>query len=479
MNSKILSFHNRLVNNEITLKEYYEYIGKNIHKIEFSNSFMVDTIDQIDFNQLQQKVNANKNNLLFGVPYTLKDNFMTKGIVTTSGSKFLKDFIPPYNATVYDLLKEKECCLVAKIAMDEFGLGGTGLFSFHAYVRNVYNKEHMTGGSSSGSVNAVAADCCLFSLGTDTGDSVRRPSSFLGTVGFKPTYGLISRYGVAPYSPSLDHVGIIANYVADCAIVMQTLAKLDEKDYTSYELSNSQFFSNLKEEKNITLNVIDGVEQYLSTEVIAPYQKAITNLQQNGIKIKKIKIDWEIIKMISPVYKILTYAEANSCYANLTGVTFGTNFDKDIRGFFNVIKNNRTKGFGKQIKRRFIIGAYITKSENYQSLFMKSKKYRTFLINFNNKLLENADGYILPGASSIAPKIVDVENGNYKPTLADDFLQLANFASTPSITIPLCYVKGLPFGININARIKEDQKLLNIALRLENIFKFKKEEIHD
>lgn len=479
MESKIINFHNRLINKQITFSEYAEFLRKNIQAMKFTNSFMVNTMDQWDLEKMQNDLPSHTNDLLYGVPYTLKDNFMTKGIVSTAGSRLLQNFKPPYNATVFDLLQQKKCLLVGKTALDEFGMGGTGLLSFHSYVYHAHNGEHITAGSSSGSVNAVSTESCIFSLGTDTGDSVRRPSTFLGVVGFKPSYGLISRYGVAPYSPSLDHVGIITSYVTDTAIVFQHLAKQDSKDYTSIQLPDSNFYTNLKPIKKMTLNVIEDIEQYLSPEVIDHYHEVLDKLKQSGIVINQVKIDSHIVQAIHPTYKLLTFGEAASCYANMTGITFGTNFDLDIHGYHNIITNNRTKGLGTHIQRKFVIGEYVTQGANYEKIFMRCKKFRTLLIQHSEVLFKNADGYLIPGASSVSPLVKDVENDTYKTTFADDLLQLSNFISAPSISLPTGYVNDMPFGINLNTRINEDQKLLNMALGIEEIINFKKRGNND
>ena len=236
-------------------------------------------------------------------------------------------------------------------------------------------------------------------------------------------------------------------------------------------------FKNLKEEKALTFNVIKDIEKYLDDSVLELYKNAIGQIKKQGHKINEVPVKWEVIKAIAPTYQIITYAEANSCYANMTGIPFGKNFDENITGYTNIITNNRTKGFGSQVKRRFTIGAYITQNKNYEGIFKKARKLRALMIQENEMLLSNCDAYIIPSASSIAPKIDDVKNKKYSSNLADDLLQLANFGSSPSITIPVGFskIEKMPFGININTKRFEDQKMFNIALTLENIFKFNKE----
>ncbi|WEK83276.1 MAG: Asp-tRNA(Asn)/Glu-tRNA(Gln) amidotransferase GatCAB subunit A [Mycoplasma sp.] len=475
--SQILALHQKLVNQEITLEQIKSLVGQKQNELKGSNTIINRALETNNLTELNKQLATNKNNLLFGIPYSLKDNIATDDVITTGGSLFLKNFTPPYNATVYELLKTKNAILTSKVNLDEFGLGGTGTFSAYGIVKNIHNHEHITGGSSSGSVNAVAYGESIFSLGTDTGDSVRRPSSLTGVVGYKPSYGLLSRYGVYPYAPSLDHVGIIAQYVTDIAIVAQNITQFDEKDLTSQKIENSQFYDNLKTLDNITFGVIEGLEQYLDESVKALYLKAIEQIKAHGFKVVAKAIDWRNAIVIDPLYKAISYAEASSCYANMTGITFGTNFNPEIKGYENIIINNRSKGFGRQLKRRFIIGEYITKGSNYFNIYFQSRKCRAYLARKFNQLMENVDCLILPGASSTAHNINDTVNKTAQTTLADDLLQLANFAASPSITIPYQKAKNnLPFGLNLNCRINHDQKLLNIALSLEEIFDYKQGE---
>ena len=256
--SLILDLHNDLINGKKTIKDIVDNVKKIHDKISITNSIITSTINSVDINKLQTELKNNEDNLLYAIPYSLKDNVSTKDILSTGGSLFLSNYVPPFSATIYNLLLNKQALLTSKASLDEFGLGGTGTYCYTGDVLNYYDNTRITGGSSSGSVNLVASGADLFSIGTDTGDSIRHPSSFLGTVGYKPTYGIISRYGIFPYSPSLDHVGVIANYVADCAIVADTLVQYDENDYTSQKIEKN-FYKNLKEEKALTFNVIKDI----------------------------------------------------------------------------------------------------------------------------------------------------------------------------------------------------------------------------
>lgn len=470
MKSEILSLHGKLINNEIAINELINQSKLKYQKNISNNDVITPTYESAieQAKEYQELISQNHNNLLFGIPYTLKDNISTSNIKTTGGSKFLDNYFPPFDATVFTLLKKANGILVSKTNCDEFGMGGTGLSSGYGYVHNVFNHQRIVGGSSSGGANQVANGVVSFAITSDTGDSIRRPASFVGEVGFKPTYGSISRYGVFPYAPSLDCVGINAKTVSDCAIVAQNVVKFDDKDSTSIHVKENEFFNNLTTLKNIHINVISGIDAYLNKEVIDAYHKAIDILKRNGCIIKEVNIAQDILAIILPTYMTISYGESSSCYANLTGINFGLNVGGN--SYQEMILKNRSKGIGKEVIRRLVIGELLTNKENFHSIFMHAKRVRTLLINTYNELIKDGDCLLLPGASSIAPLIEDVINKKFKTTYADDLLTLANFAGAPSITIPFTKINDMPFGLNINCLAFQDQKALNIAYSLESIF---------
>jgi aspartyl-tRNA(Asn)/glutamyl-tRNA(Gln) amidotransferase subunit A len=221
--------------------------------------------------------------------------------------------MPPYSASIYDSFNHHNAIMIGKSNMDEFGMGGDGIYSAYGIVKNAYDKERIVGGSSSGSVNLVAAKVVPFAIGTDTGDSSRRPATLVGVVGYKPTYGLISRYGVTPYAPSLDHVGIIANSVTDVAIVAQHIVAFDQKDFTSQRIADHHFYQNLKLTKQLVIGIVKDMEKYLSPDVLTAYLKCIAYLKSQGHTFKYVDFIDEYLKAIHTIYYIISYAEANSC----------------------------------------------------------------------------------------------------------------------------------------------------------------------
>jgi aspartyl-tRNA(Asn)/glutamyl-tRNA(Gln) amidotransferase subunit A len=315
MKSLILKLHKQIIQGDTTITQIINDAILKCKKHDITASLITDNYQtaQKKAQELQEHISLHKDDLLYGIPYVLKDNVCTKNLRTTAGSAFLSDFIPPYNATIYELFNANHAVLIAKSNMDEFGMGGSGIHSAYGIVKNIHDHNFTVGGSSSGSVNLVANQVVPFAIGSDTGDSSRRPASFTNTTGYKPTYGLISRYGMMPYAPSLDHVGIIASFVADIAIVAQAIVKFDEKDFTSQKVKNNNFFNNLKQVDKLTIGVISGIEKYLQPEIASAYTECLKKLKEHKFVIKPIEIKNEHLVAIKTIYSIISYAEANSC----------------------------------------------------------------------------------------------------------------------------------------------------------------------
>jgi aspartyl-tRNA(Asn)/glutamyl-tRNA(Gln) amidotransferase subunit A len=315
MKSYILSLHDDLISNRKTIIDLVNNAKLIDEKIKASNSTLARNYEHAlkQASELQKELMNHKDDLLYGIPYSLKDSISTKDIISTGGSNFLKDYVPPYSAYVYELLNQNNAVLISKSNCDEFGLGGTGRHSAIAKVSNILDPERIAGGSSSGSVNEVAAGMVAFSIGTDTGDSIRRPSTFLGDVGFKPTYGVVSRYGIYPYSPSLDHVGPITKTVTDSAIVMQAIAKYDERDFTSQKLTDTNFYKNLAIKKSLKICVFKNVEDMMPSRTKQIYLNTLEQIMSAGHTIVYKTLDNLLIESISVIYQIITYGEACSC----------------------------------------------------------------------------------------------------------------------------------------------------------------------
>ncbi len=451
MKSRILTNREAYDKKQLTVEQAYQHSLKQLEAIKDLNA----SLATVPF-----KHTSNKNSLLDGMVYSLKDNIASKGIVTTGGSQFLKNYIPQYDATVKTLLDEAGAILLSKDNLDEFGLGGTGTFSGFGLVYNPLDKSRITGGSSSGSSVLVQQGIVNFAIATDTGDSIRKPASYLGIYGFKPTYGLISRYGVYPYAPSIDHVGVLANSIEDIAIVLSYIVRKDEKDYSSVSIKDHEFYKNLKVDTKAKLCVLNESLEYMEKDEKEAFTKYLKELEKE-FDIEYVDFGQELVQLIDPIYKALSYSEASTCYANLNGILFGEH--EDGKDFYDMAIKARSKYLGKQLKRRFIIGAYATLHMNFNDIYLKAKQIRTLIINRANELFEKYDAMLMSGSSRVAPTFKEVESGVQYANMSDDTLQIANFAGLPSFTIPALTIHNLPLGINITGRQKEDQKVLNIA----------------
>lgn len=470
MHSFILDLHEKLIQKKTNPKVLVAKSLKTIKKFKKTNFVLwKNSLEATRIGKHLDITSLLSTSLLAGIPYALKDNISTKHIATTGGSKFLEHYVPPYDATVYKLLKDAGGILVAKTNMDEFGLGGTGSFSAYGIVSHPFKTKHIAGGSSSGSAVAVACGSVPYAIGTDTGDSIRRPASLCGVIGYKPSYGLISRYGVFPYAPTFDHVGVFAKTVADVAIVADAIVKYDPNDFTSQK-SDMQFFQTLLQplQKPVRIAFTTNLDPLMNQAILTAWNHLKSILAKNQIELFHVDLNLQLFKAIDPVYKILSYAEGASCYANLTGIPFGESGTGN--DFLTKVMDARNKYFGEQLKRRFTIGAFATSKENFEKYYLKSKKVRAKIVDHFNQILDKYDAYITLGASSFAPKIKDVLDDQVLPSVIDDCLQLANFGGLPSITIPFAKSNdNLDLGVNLTAKQFSDEKLLQIASLVETI----------
>ncbi len=464
-NLSVLELRKLLDNKEVTTLELFNNSRRLAMKLNEDYNNFVTILDKLEYN-------PNKNSLLNGIPYALKDNFSTKDILTTGSSNILKDYIPIYNSTVYQKLIDAGCVLVGKTTLDELAMGGTGTTCHTGVVRNIWDKKRMVGGSSAGSANAVASGIVPFAIGSDTGDSVRKPASYVGIVGFKPTYGRISRYGLFAFASSLDHVGIFARNVKDVAIVTDVLKGKDTNDMTSLEDDNIKYADNLDNEiKGRKLFYIKEVISVKTNnketeEIIKKFMDNIDKLRELGFVIEEVSIDKKLLEAVYPTYNIISCAEATSNNANLTGILYGPRSDKD--NINDMIFDARTKGFSELIKRRFVIGSYVLQKENQDKLFLNACRVRRIIVDKINDLFKEYDGYILP-TSGIAPLLEDASDKLTEEYLIlENHLQIGNFGGFPSITIPCGYVNNMPISINLTGRAKEDSLVLNMAYHISN-----------
>ena len=468
-NNTITNLRAKLDNKEITSDELFnESIKKAKHYQKEYNSFV--TI-------MDKKEEDKSNTILSGIPYALKDNISTKGILTTASSNILKDYVPVYDATIYKKLKESGAVLIGKTVLDELAMGGTGTTGHTGVVKNPWNKERLVGGSSAGSAAAIALNIVPFAIGSDTGDSIRKPAAFAGIVGFKPTYGRISRHGLFAFASSLDHLGVLTRNVKDAAIVTDIVKGHDDKDMTSLEDENINYTDNLdndiKGKKLFYIKEICNIDisNKEVEETLKIFNQTLDNCRKLGFEIEEVSLDKELLSAIYPTYMSISCAEATSNDANLTGIPFGTRGEgKNIN---EIIFDARTKGFSELIKRRFILGSYILQRENQEKLFLNACRIRRIIVEKINKLFEDYDAMILP-AGSIASKFSQKsDNLSDEYLILENHLAIANFGGFPSITIPNGLINNMPIGINITGKAKDDANILNIANIIEESMEYK------
>lgn len=470
----IEKIHEALKNNEITCDELINEALMKAYKLQDKCNAFVTIIDDATGN-----VN---DNLLSGIPYGIKDNYSTKEILSTGSSKTLKDYVPFFDATAVSNLKKVGAVGVGKTALDEFGMGGTGTTAHTGIIKNPWDTKRICGGSSAGSACSVAAGVYPYALGSDTGDSIRKPAAYCGIVGYKPTYGMISRYGLFPYASSLDTCGVLTRNVRDAAIVVDGMKGIDENDLTSWDSSDIHLYRNLnkdiKNKKLFYIKEIVDIENYPNAsdtlkKHLDNFKNTLKIVESLGATVEEISIDKELLKTISAVYMCISCAEATSNMSNLTGLVFGPRGNGD--NVMDMIKDYRTKGFSPLIKRRFVIGSYVLQKENQERYFLNAARVRRLIVDKFKNLFKEYDAFILPVGSGIAPFIEDVNElaKSSELSILENHLVIGNFGGFPSITIPNGFINNMPVGVNITGNCYKDSDVLNIAYALEDKMNYK------
>lgn len=471
----IIKIHEELLNNETSVNILKEEALKKAHETNLKYNTFVTICDNVN-------ISDSLNNTLSGIPYAAKDLFSTKGILTTGCSNALKDYIPFFDATIISRLKEKGAVLIGKNVCDEFGMGGTCTTGHTGIVHNPWEVNHIAGGSSGGSAASVALGIVPFALGTDTGDSVRKPAAFCGVVGYKPTYGVISRYGILPFASSLDHVGIFTRSVMDAAIVTDCVKGPDGKDMTALPQMadfTPQLNGIVSGKKLFYIKELCDINEYDNPsssliQTLNKFKETIEICKSLGITIYEESIDKTLLKAIYPTYMIISCAEATSNLSMYTGIIYGHRGSSN--NVFEMMKDYRTKGFSPLIKRRLVIGSYVLQKENQERYYLNACRVRHLIIDEMNNKFKNYDGLILPASGEEAPLIKDaLEVIDEQRTILENHLAIGNLGGYPSITIPNGFVNNMPIGINITGNIQDDANILNIALALENGLGFKEQ----
>lgn len=462
LDKSLKKIHEALKNGEVTSKELIGESLKRAHEYQDELNSFVTILDDAK----EEKVT---DNVLSGIPCAIKDNFSTKGVLTTASSNILADYVPVFDATAVSKLKDAGMVMIGKTVLDELAMGGTGTTGHTGVVRNPWNPKRMIGGSSAGSASAVARGIVPYALGSDTGDSIRKPAGYGGVVGYKPTYGLVSRWGLFAFASSLDHVGCFAKTVEDAAYVIDNIKGIDEKDMTSFDSSDINIVENLNNDvKGRKLFYIKEIVDNLKDDKVYydNFLKTLDYCKELGIEVAEESIDEVVLKGIYPSYMAISCAEATSNNSNLTGIPFGNR--KEGRTPDDVMINTRTEGFSELIRRRFVIGSFILQKENQEKLFKNAQRIRRLVVDKMTELFKKYDGCIMPNAGSIAPYF-DEEHDRLseKYLLLENHLAIGNFGGFPSITIPSGLVDNMPVAINITGPIMSDGVVFNIAKKLE------------
>lgn len=463
----IEELHTSLMDKTIDMATYYEelFVEAKIQQKRL-NAFVTITKDHAL--ATCPKESLNKEAMLQGVPGVLKDNCTTKGILTTASSKMLANYMPIYNATVVNKLNDAGYCLVGKASMDELAMGGTNQSAITGPVFNPWDTSRIAGGSSGGSAAVVGSGLVPFSIGSDTGDSIRKPAGFCGVVGFKPTWGRISRYGVIPYASSLDHVGVFTRNVRDAAIVTEVLAGRDDHDMTSSTKEVPPYLKNISDNiAGLKIAVLTTVsDEIQNPEIKDNFEMVIKTMKSLGATVEPVTMSKHLLKAMLPTYTIISNSEATSNHSCLDGIRYG---DRQPGATTDEIMiNSRTHGFGSAIKRRFILGNLALATENQERMFRKAQRVRRLIVEELEKIYQDYDIILTPNGG-IAPKLEEASKDHLSDSylILDNHLVLGNFAGTPSMTIPSGFVEGMPVAVNLMGRLFEEQTVFNASYALE------------
>ncbi len=467
----------KLDKKEITITEITKaYVDRIVEKEPDVNAFVTPLTDTVleQAKQIEEKVNNGEISSEFaGIPIGIKDNICTKGIKTTCSSKMLENFVAPYDATVMEKINSENMINLGKLNMDEFAMGAATEYSALKKTRNPWNLNKVPGGSSGGSAAAVAAGMVPWALGSDTGGSIRQPASFCGVIGLKPTYGLVSRYGLVAFASSLDQIGPITKDVKDCAMLLNIIAGHDEKDSTSANIDKKDYTKALKNDvKGLKIGIPkeffgDGI----NSEVKQALETAIEEYKAMGAIIEEFSLP--IADYALAAYYIIACAEASSNLGRFDGIRYGYR-TSNFENLNDIFINSRTEGFGTEVKRRIILGTYVLSSGYYDAYYKKAQQVRTLVKQEFEKAFEIYDVLITPTSPTVAFDIGVKSNNPLEMYLADICTVSVNIAGIPAISIPCGTDKaGMPIGMQIIGKHFDEETILNVAYAYEQKAKFR------
>lgn len=461
----------KIKENEVTVEEAVTAALDAIEKREAEvHSFV--TVDREGAlkraKEVQAKIDAGElTGPLAGVPVAIKDNMCTKGLLTTCSSKILYNFVPTYTAEAVLNLEKAGAVILGKTNMDEFAMGSTTETSAYGVTKNPWNTGHVPGGSSGGSCAAVAAEECSYALGSDTGGSIRQPSSFCGVTGIKPTYGTVSRYGLIAYGSSLDQIGPIAKDVTDCATILEAIASHDVKDSTSVQREDYDFTAALVDDvRGMKIGIPrDYFGDGLDPEVKAAVLGAAKKLEEKGAIMEEF--DLSLVEYAIPAYYVIACAEASSNLARFDGVKYGYRTEQ-YDGLHNMYKKTRSEGFGAEAKRRIMLGSFVLSSGYYDAYYLKALRTKALIKQAFDKAFEKYDVILGPAAPTTAPKLGESLSDPLKMYLGDIYTISVNLAGLPGITLP-CGTdqSGLPIGLQLIGDCFAEKKIIRAAYAYE------------
>lgn len=430
-----------------------------------------------DANAIQKRIDAGEElSPLAGVPMAIKDNMCTEGVMTTCGSKILNHFIPPYSATVVNRLKEAGSVIVGKLNMDEFAMGSTTETSYFGPTKNPWDLTRVPGGSSGGAAAAVAAGQIPFSLGSDTGGSIRQPCSFCGVSGIKPTYGSVSRYGLVAYASSLDQIGPIGTDILDCAEALNIIMGQDRRDQTSFA---SEKISVVQAEnfsaKGLRVGLLaDYFGEGLDPQVRSSVMDAVTTLKGLGADIGEFPLP--IVEYAIPTYYIIACAEACSNLSRFDGIKYGYR-SESAEELMDVYVKSRSEGFGMEVKRRIMLGNFVLSSGYYDAYYKKALQAKALIKQAFDEAFKSYDVLVGPAAPTTAPRLGESLSDPLKMYLGDIYTVLINIIGLPAATIPCGFDNaGLPIGLQIIGSHKSEQTIINTAAAFQKVTDFHRQK---
>lgn len=467
---KVCQLKEKINKREVSCEEVINYYFDWIESIEGKvDSFITLNKENAleDARRVDKKIKNNEQvGSLAGIPVAVKDNILTKGLKTTCGSKMLENFVSPYDATVVERLKKQGAIIVGKTNMDEFAMGSSTETSYFKTTKNPYDLDRVPGGSSGGSAAAVASCEVPLALGSETGGSIREPASFCGVVGLKPTYGLVSRYGVVAFASSLDQVGPFARNAEDCALLLNAIEGLDEKDSTSINIEKVDYISKLNGEiKGLKVALpkeyfVDGIDEDIKEKTM----EAIKVLENMGATVEEVSLPHTEYALAC--YYIIATAEASSNLSRFDGVRFGYR-NEDYSSLEELYIKSRSEGFGEEVKRRIMLGTYALSSGYYDAYYNKAQRVRTLIIEDFKRVFGKYDIIVSPTTPVLPFKVGENIDDPLKMYMCDLLTVSVNLAGLCAVSVPCGYIEGLPVGLQIIGDKFQEEKILNTAYAYE------------